>query len=768
MMKKRDKNYLINVLLLLLLIMVITSIYQKMDITSFNMAFSWYFILLIFTIVGFPISYLIFNKFYDRGYIFAKIIGFLIPGYLTWCMASFHIVKFTYTSCLIFVIIVGLISYLYLIISKILKKDIKDFTYDMKSKWMTFYRLEICFLIVFLLVAYIKGFNPDANSTEKYMDYGFMAVMNNTDYFPSVDMWLAGANINYYYFGHYLLTFIAKTAQIDISYGYNLSVVTLFTITLFEAFTIGFNLVKRTSSNKYLPYFGGIISSLGVNIAGNFHYVVFNIIYPALYTVFHMPYNNYDFWSSTRYIGYNPDRVDKVIHEFPNFSFVIGDLHSHVIDIFLVLLFIGLLLAYLMNDKDKSYRLEASSVGVISLSSIMMGLVLGAMKMTNFWDYPIYLVVIFLFLLFYYLAKYETFKEALLMLVYQLIFIFCLSQVFTLPFTMTFIKIASKIAISPYHTIFYQLLVLWGIPIFMVLYYFLFTIANSIPIKIDKYLIKNYVQSLRPGDYFILIIGFSAIGLILSTEVLYVVDIFFDSAPRFNTVFKFTYQSFIMFGVCYGYILPILYNSSRKTNRSVAKVLIVLFLLTCCYAYTSTEQWFGDITNKKNYKTLDATAFLKNNTLDYDDVLAIDNSVVIEYIKEHVKKDAVIIEASGDSYSSDNQISVFTGRSTVLGWTGHEWLWRSENSNFDYPQLLVDRDNDIHKFYSSGNIDELIDIINTYKIDYIVIGYTERKKYGDSDLRLYNEDILLSLGEVVVETNQIGANWPTYLIKVSY
>ncbi len=766
-MNTQDKNYLINMGLLLLFSIVIVFVHQNMDMISFNVAISWYFYLLIFTLVGFPLSYLLFRKFYDRGYVFAKVLGFLVPSYLMWCGASLHIFKFTYLNALLCVIAFGIISYLYLIITKMKKKNIDSFVSDISSKVKVFYRLEIIFLILFLLVAYVKGFNPDANSTEKYMDYGFMAVMSNTDYFPSMDMWLAGESINYYYFGHYILTFIAKVTRIDVSFGYNLSIVTLFVITLFESYIIGFNLVKKSTGNNCLSYFGGIISSLGVNIAGNFHYVIFNLIYPMIYTIFHLPYNGYSFWDSTRYIGYNPDTVDKVIHEFPNFSYILGDLHSHVIDIFLVLLLLGLLLSYLFNEVKNDERIKASTIGIVSLNGIMLGLIIGMMKMTNFWDYPIYLVVIILFFFFHYLAKYQTIKDALLMLLYQVLLIICLSQLFTLPFTMSFVKIASKIAISPYHTIFYQLLVLWGIPSLAVLYYFIYTIKKNWPIKIDKFLIRNYVEKLKLSDFFILIIGFCAIGLVITPEFLYVVDIFYDSIPRFNTVFKFTYQSFILFGLCYGYIIVMLFKSKKMINQHLAKILIAVFLLTCCYCYTAVEQWFGDITNPENYKTLDATAFLERETLNYDDALTADNLAIINYLNEEADKNAIIIEAKGDSYSSDNQISTFTGLATVLGWSGHEWLWRSKNSNFDYPEILTNREDDITVFYSVDDVETLINLIDRYSISYIVIGYTERKKYGDEFLKLKNEDALLSLGDVVVETNINGSLEPTYLIKVN-
>ena len=65
-----------------------------------------------------------------------------------------------------------------------------------------------------------------------------------------------------------------------------------------------------------------------------------------------------DYWfpNATRYIGYNPDTADKTIHEFPSYSFVLGDLHAHVINIMFVLTVVALLWGLLLNRKKDLER----------------------------------------------------------------------------------------------------------------------------------------------------------------------------------------------------------------------------------------------------------------------------------------------------------------------------------------------------------------------------------------------------------------------------
>ena len=56
---------------------------------------------------------------------------------------------------------------------------------------------------------------------------------------------------------------------------------------------------------------------------------------------------------ATRYIGYNPDVPDKTIHEFPCYSFVLGDLHAHVVNVMFVLFLTGLLYAWMKRRQGE-------------------------------------------------------------------------------------------------------------------------------------------------------------------------------------------------------------------------------------------------------------------------------------------------------------------------------------------------------------------------------------------------------------------------------
>ena len=81
---------------------------------------------------------------------------------------------------------------------------------------------ELLFFALFLFFTYIRGFKPEAYGTEKFMDYGFMTSMFRSEYMPPQDFWFSGTNLNYYYVGQFLATYLTKLSFVPVSHGYNL------------------------------------------------------------------------------------------------------------------------------------------------------------------------------------------------------------------------------------------------------------------------------------------------------------------------------------------------------------------------------------------------------------------------------------------------------------------------------------------------------------------------------------------------------------------
>ena len=220
----------------------------------------------------------------------------------------------------------------------------------------------------FLLWTYAAGFRPAAYGTEKFMDYGFMMAMMRSIELPAKDLWYAGEPINYYYGGQYFAVWLTKLTSTQVAQTYHL-MRGRWWLDLHLPFPLLWSVrcfwteSRREKEGKAV--LGGILAGAGVSLAGNMHYVVVGKLLPWIRKVFALPEGDYTYWfpNSTRYIGYYPEGNDKTIHEFPSYSFVLGDLHAHVVNVLFVLAVICLVYAMVQRYRwEKKIREKNSQI----------------------------------------------------------------------------------------------------------------------------------------------------------------------------------------------------------------------------------------------------------------------------------------------------------------------------------------------------------------------------------------------------------------------
>jgi len=133
--------------------------------------------------------------------------------------------------------------------------------------------------------------------------------------------------------------------------------------------------------------------------------------------------------------------------------------------------------------------------------------------------------------------------------------------------------------------------------------------------------------------------------------------------------------------------------------------------------------------NFQGAPTLDGLAFMR--TSNPADIAAID------WLRSNVRRDAVVLEATGGSYSASGRVSMATGNPTLLGWDFHERQWRG---NQGYDELAAMRPAVIDQIYRSAQGDQLSGILQQWGIDYIFVGGLEQSKYGISEASLMRFD----------------------------
>ena len=709
---------------------------------------TWWEMLFLLGLVFMPVTSRMFRGFDDNGWMFSKVLAVAVCGYAQWLLACLKITPFTGITCVILTVICCLGSLLYGIKCKNRLPDSLP-----RKQAALVYQEELLYFLVFLFWTYLAGFHPAAHGTEKYMDFGFMQAMMRSTTLPAQDMWYAGKPFNYYYGGQYLAVFLTKLTGTNVEVTYNL----MRTMVAAFAFLLPFSLVRQMLKDKLRTgrewsfCLGGILAGMAVSMSGNLHYIIYGIILRLLKIK-----TDYWFPSSTRYIGFDSAVTgDETIHEFPSYSFVLGDLHAHVINVFLVLTVLGILYSWMKTNSGKSWRQR--EIG-------LLGLLLGMFLFSNTWDFMIYYVVICGTLLFGNLKRYSSgsfISQALKWSVIQWVELLAAAFLASLPFHLTFENVMVQgIGIVKIHTAFYQFCVLWAFPL-LVCVPFVIGILKSIGTFPEKKF-WSFFYSIKYPDLYGLVLVLCAIGLIFIPEFVYVRDIYEKTAPRANTMFKLTYQAYIMFGIMMAYILVFFtVNRIKRCNgadstvmckgllrcprlQSLTGIIAILVLIsTCGYLENAITHWFTGFPKRNAYQTLNATNYLETAISD--------DAAAIRWLNDNVEGQPIILEASGDSYQDyDNRVSAMTGLPTVLGWYVHEWLWRNDLEEENQ------RKEDVQTIYTSSNADQIKSLIEKYKISYLFIGSCEYEKYGE-----INSELLASIGKVVFRQSE------TTIIEVS-
>lgn len=679
---------------------------------------TWFFL----GCVGWPLTRKIFNKWENQGYLLAKAFGAGMVTYGVWLLGTLHVVPFTFWGVLVIAVGGwGVTAW------RLKSRDQIDF----KKVAIE----EAVFLLLLLFWSWIKAHEPTINGLEKYMDYGFTKSIMQGAYFPPKDMWFAGETINYYYFGHLMMGMASKLSGINLGYAFNLMLATIFALCMSMSFAIGRELLKNIKPK--LRWLGAALTAVIVSLGGNLHTIyAFTKGYstdnpPPFWTIWSNWRDGESFWAGWRSYWYpNATRfIPFTIHEFPSYSFVVSDMHGHVLAIPFSLALIALLITAFRDYEKKLNPWVLAIYGWVASWSLM----------TNAMDGPIYMgLLAALTLVFgwnkkgwktegWWLHRAKEFLPAL-----------AAFAIGIAPFVMNFKPFVSGIAVDCPPKILensrigplifettdkcqksplWMMLILWG-----------FFIFNGIALAYKK-IHKNEATTKK------LLMGTAIVclGLIIFPEFFYFKDIY-PMHFRSNTMFKLGYQAFILMGILSGFTIT-QFLAQKKKNQWYLIPLAPLLVLVLIYPNFAVRSYFGEL---KTYQGIFGLNWL---TEKYPD-----DAAAIAWLEqtEPFPNQPTIMEANGDSYTDYDRISTFTGLPTVAGWTVHEWLWRGGYTP------IANRAEEVRKVYESADIDETKAILTKYKVKYVVIGNMERQKYTN-----INEDKWGQLGKMVFNQGTI-------------
>ncbi len=779
--------------------------------------FKWWALLLMIGLITFPISFFLFRKTYDKGYMFSKVIGLFLIGYLSWLLGFIHFS--TATIWIVIALLTGLSAFIFVK----LKGEIMDF---LNRKLGLILVTELFFFFVFFLFAHFRMYQPDIIGTEKFMDFAFMNAISKADMMPPFDPWMAGEGlyISYYYFGYVIMAALTKISAVPNSIAYNLALTSVVALSAVTMVGLLYNLTK----NYLIGFLAAAFLLLISNLDG-FIQVVNN----GWSTV------NFNWWHSSRIIDY-PD-YDITINEFPFFSFLLGDMHPHQMAIPFALLALNSALMFIRSEDKELFGIDMERLPFI----IFTGLLLGGLWFMNSWDLPTYFFITALAVFANRYSMDADYKNWIRDAGITLGVILGVAIAAYLPFTLFFSSQAKGIGLVKANTKITDFLVLFGIMLFPVVSFLVARLLNwiyavkvhgiaggkekkrdfycprcgsdirdgkkicgqcgymisgeelylggidlpvkktaepalsffkffaspgsaksvqlavyaAVPVAIAIGLIVYKTLLDRPNfgvfggliflvlafilllgltrtelkeNQFALIMVFTALFAIFGCEFFHIIDSFSrpgGHAPleRMNTVFKFYYQAWILLAAaaayCVFWVRHFYLKFQNKAVRIIWNVLLAaLIVMGLFYPFAASDVKLKAF---RGYLTLDGMDFLR--TTNYKGRMpAMGDFQAIQWLNTNIKGAPVIAEAHGGQYTEFARISSFTGLPTIIGWPGHELQWRGSGDEAGRRTADVDR------LYTTVDINEAMELIRKYNVEYVYLGVLEKDKYASS------------------------------------
>lgn len=453
----------------------------------------WYVVVQIMGLAGLPLTIWFFRHLPDRGYAFARPVGMLVVAVALWFGALFGL--WPNTGAMVAILVVALAAAGWL--------GLRQSVNQIRALWRDnrghVYVIEGLFLLAFIFWAVCRSYFPDIAATEKPMEFAFLNGIIRSHRFPPVDPWLSGNSISYYYLGYVMVAALTELSGVLPAVAFNLALATLFALTATGAFAVTHALVdglRRTrrmaageseeNVRRWPSWLAGGVGTLFAVLLGNWEgflemlhahgvgssafwqwFTVVGLSHPFISTQWY-PTDAQDNWwwfRASRVVTDYPfggalPKSYNTINEFPFFSFLLGDVHPHVLALPFAFVCLGFSLSFLRSTDGfevSRWRDHLPTLGFIAF-------LYGAMFLLNAWDILTYLFVLMCtFAVRSYLSRpafdFEWFKRSVVFGVMALV----ISVVVYWPFYMTFRSQASGLlGVVQLHTHLRQFILFWG------------------------------------------------------------------------------------------------------------------------------------------------------------------------------------------------------------------------------------------------------------------------------------------------------------------
>ncbi|MBI2867163.1 MAG: hypothetical protein HYX97_02360 [Chloroflexi bacterium] len=764
----------------------------------------WWFTLQLLGVIALPITLRVFKWLPDGGYSFSKPLAILLVSFALWFSGILNILPNSSASSALLILLLAALSVF------VMRRNGKDIVDTLRREWRAVLVSELVFAAMFSFWALAKAYDPGINHTEKPMDFAMLNAVLRSESFPPTDPWLSGHTISYYYFGYLQSAMLTKLTGIPAAISYNLSLASIAALAAQGGFGLVYSLVRaaKRSGEVAGPTWGqaagaGILTALLMLMLGNLVGVlefmrtngwaaqgfwdwvsVKGLDGPLQDGGWH-PTETWWWWRASRVLTVPVDGgYQETISEFPFFSFMLGDMHPHVMSLPYVLLALGLALNALLSRELFSLRWALANPGLVLISAVAIG----ALGFLNSWDLPVYGAIFLAAILVQVLIQHwgyapKALRAALPLLLLFLLLFFILFIPFyrDLHTQVQGVLPVQKVTTRPQHFFLF-----WG-PLFVLSLGLLLAFAWSavqrrlptgrevalylgvalipfavwIPARIgvglheDQALTTLWIEvggkfgRLIPAHFMVALALFTTVRLLwssgetgrvpvfvsglmlaayvllLGTELFFINDLFHT---RMNTVFKFYYQGWVLLAVSSGFGLYYLAARSQAKTRLLRSLASgywgLVFLLVLGGGLYTVAGVHSKSNGFSGTATLDGLNFVR--AFDPGEYEA------LQELPRLIKGQPVILEAVGDDYSDFARVSGRTGIPTLIGWVGHEHQWRGDTSPFGERPAVV------QEVYTTEDVERAASLLRRYSVEYVYVGRLERQKYNGPGLAKFD------------------------------
>ncbi len=371
---------------------------------------TWYLVLQGLALAGTPLALAWLRHLPSRGYAAAKALGLLLTGVLFWWGCILHLWANTAAAALTSAALIFALG-LWLLRGR---------WGEVAAWWRENRRFvvvtESLFLLALIAWALVRAAQPQLETAggEKWMEIAFLNAVLRAPAMPPHDPWLSGYAISYYYLGYLLLGLVTRLSGLPATVAFNLGNAGWYALAAVGAYGIVYDLLAPRVGkvrDAVRPLFAPLLLLVTGNGEGLLESLHSRGLLPPAFWAWldirnldgapqppfsWIPQRFFWWWQASRTLrDYSPwGEYLEVIDEFPAFSFILGDMHPHVLALPFVLLIVALALN--LYRRGAPARVWDWKTLLPRLTPLLpYAIVLGTLGFLNTWDLPIYWALMF-------------------------------------------------------------------------------------------------------------------------------------------------------------------------------------------------------------------------------------------------------------------------------------------------------------------------------------------------------------------------------------